>query len=64
MLLLGQFLLFKLEDFLVILGSISNGQKVGAIFFFFFFWFSWVNIKIFCRRGQNIYFGVSFYFPC
>ena len=39
MLLLGQFLLFKLEDFLVILGSISNGQKVGAIFFFFFFGF-------------------------
>ena len=39
MLLLGQFLLFKLEDFLVILGSISNGQKVGAIFIYLFIYF-------------------------
>ena len=35
MLFLGKFLLFKSEDFLVILESISNGQKVGANYFIF-----------------------------
>ena len=55
---LGKFLLFKLDDFLVILGSISNGQKVGAVFFFFMG--KYVNILE--EEGQNIYFGVNFLF--